>query len=163
MKFFGGLLDRIILLLGVLLGGCAPSFINQYRQRVGGRLDQVLQDLAPFQAIADRYHGGSLEALIQHHLRSPDRTFYEEGAAIQAMVDAVERLRAAQAALDTDIWHQLAYIVMHHDPEIVRATLTTYEPAFMITPDSLLVAAVVGFGAWLLFVAVWRLLMLLSR
>jgi hypothetical protein len=163
MKIIGGLLDRIVLLLGVLLGGCLPSFVNQYRQRVGGRLDQVLQDLAPFQEIANRYHGGSLEALIQHHLRSPDRTFYEEGAAIQAMVDAAERLRAALAALDTDIWHQLAYLAQHHDPDIVQATLQAYEPAFLFTVDSLMVAAVVGLTLWLLFVLLWRLLMLFSR
>jgi hypothetical protein len=163
MNFFGGLLDRVVLLLGVVAGGCAPSFINQYRQRVGGRLDQVLQDLAPFQEIANRYHGGSLEALIQHHLRSSDRTFYEEGAAIQAMVDSAERLRLALGALDTDIWHQLAYVVTQHDPDIVRATLDVYEPAFVITVDSLMVAAALGLSAWLLFMAVWKLLAFIAR
>ena len=163
MNFVGGLLDRIILLLGVLAGGCAPSFINQYRQRVGGRLDQVVQDLAPFQAIADRYHGGSLDALIQHHLRSPDRTFYEEGAAIQAMVDSVVRLREAAAALDTDVWHQLAYLATRHDPEIVSMTLQAYEPAFVLTLDSLMVAAALGLTVWLLFVGTWRLLAFIAR
>lgn len=163
MNFVGGLIDRLLLLLGVLAGGIAPSFANQYRQRVGGRLDQVMQDLAPFQEIANRYHGGSLEALVEHHLRSADRTFYEEGAAIQAMIESAQRLRAHATALDTDIWQQLSYIVLHHDPEIVQATLQNYDPAFTITPESLMVAAAVGLSVWLLFVAVWKLAAFLAR
>jgi hypothetical protein len=60
MKFVRDILDRIVLLAAVVAAGCIPSFIVQYRQRAGGRLDQVLADLAPFQEIADRNHGGSL-------------------------------------------------------------------------------------------------------
>jgi hypothetical protein len=163
MNFIGGLLDRIILLLGVVAGGCAPSFINQYQQRVGGRLDQVLQDLAPFQAIANRYHNGSLDALIRHHLNSTDRTFYEEGAAIQAMVDSEARLREALAGLDTDVVHQLFYLAQHYDPDIVRATLAVYEPAFVISLDSLLIAGLLGLTVWLFFVAVWRMVAYIAR
>lgn len=163
MNFIGGMLDRVILLLGVMAGGCAPSFINQYQQRLGGRLDQVLQDLAPFQAIANRYHGGSLDALIQHHLNSSDRTFYEEGAAIQAMADSVVRLREALAGMDTDVLHQLLYLVQHHDPEIVSATLAVYEPAFVMSVDSLMVAGILGLSVWLLFIGTWRLAALIFR
>ncbi len=66
MKVIGAILDRIVLLLAVVAAGCIPSFMVQYRQHLGGRLDQVLADLAPFQAIADRYHGGSLTELIRY-------------------------------------------------------------------------------------------------
>jgi hypothetical protein len=101
MAFIRGILDRIILVAGVVAAGCIPSFIAQYRQRVGGRLDQVLQDIAPFQAIADQFHHGSLAELIQHHLASVDTTFHDEGAALQAMVDSAEKLRQALQALNT--------------------------------------------------------------
>ena len=97
MKFLGGLLDRLVLLVAVVAAGCVPSFIVQYRQRLGGRLDQVLADLAPFQAIADRNHGGSLDELIRYHLQSSDATFHQEGAALQAMVQAAARLRSMLA------------------------------------------------------------------
>ena len=86
--FFRGLLDRAVLVAGTVAGGCVPGFIIQYRQRVEGRLDQVDQDLAPFRAIAERFHGGSLDALIKHQLVSPDSTFRADGAAIQTMVDS---------------------------------------------------------------------------
>jgi hypothetical protein len=47
MAFIRGILDRIILVTSVVAVGCIPSFIAQYRQRVG-----------------------SLQELMQHHLAS---------------------------------------------------------------------------------------------
>lgn len=134
-----------------------PSFVNQYRQRVGGRLEQVEQDLAPFQQIADRYHGGSLDALIQHHLRSSDPTFFAEGRAIQAMLDSSIRLREMLHSLDTDIAHQLLYLALHRDAGILRSTMEVYEPAFVMNTDGLIVALVFGLLAWLLFLGLWRM------
>src|SRR5580658_1652890 len=111
MSVVRGILDRLVLLAAVLLAACIPSFIVQYRQRLGGRLEQVRADLAPFQAIADHNFGGSLSKLIDYHLASQDATFHQEGTAVQAMVDAATRLSAALQALNTDIVHQCLYLV----------------------------------------------------
>lgn len=155
MPLIRGLLDRIVLVGGAIAGGTTPSFVAQYRQRVGGRLDQVLQDLAPFQAIADRYHGGSLEALVQHHLASTDPTFHAEGAAIQAMMDSAVRLREAYQALQGSLAEQLAYLAANADPEIVRATWEVYDPSFVVSLESLLAAGVIGVALWLTFMGLW--------
>jgi hypothetical protein len=155
MGWLGGLLDRMLLLAGVIAGGCVPGFIVQYQQRLGGRLDQVLRDLAPFQEIANRMHGGSLDALIRHHLASTDATFYAEGAAIRAMAETAEGLRAAAQALNTDLWHQIAFLLREGDPELVRATWSSFTPVFSLTPDSITLALALGLSLWLLFVLVW--------
>src|ERR1039457_4926951 len=105
MPVIRGVLDRIVLLFAVVLAGCVPSFIAQYRQRASGRLEQVLADLAPFQQIADHEHGGSLADLVRYHLQSTDPTFHREGAALQSMLDSAERLRALLRGLDTDLYH----------------------------------------------------------
>lgn len=158
MAFIRGILDRIILVTGVVAAGCIPSFIAQYRQRVGGRLDQVLQDMAPFQAIADQFHHGSLQELIKYHLLSTDQTFHDEGAALQGMVDAAEQLRQVLLALNTDLFHQLLYMLTRADPLIARATWEVFSPAFNLTPQSVVFAIVVGIAIWLLFLAVWMLI-----
>lgn len=158
-----GILDRIILVMGVIAAGCIPSFIAQYRQRVGGRLDQVLQDMAPFQAIADQLHRGSLQELIQYHLASVDPTFHNEGAALQGMVNSVEQLRQALQALNTDLFHQLVYMLTEADPLIARATWEIFSPSFNLTAESVVFAAVVGVAIWLTFLAVWSLLAFLAR
>lgn len=156
MAFIRGILDRIILVLGTVAAGCIPSFIAQYRQRAGGRLDQVLKDLEPFQQIANLYHHGSLKELIQHHLDSPDRTFHDEGAAVQAMVNSSEQLRRALQALNTDLFHQMGYLLTGGaDPTIVQATWDVYAPSFNLTAESVVFAASAGILIWLVFLSVW--------
>jgi hypothetical protein len=163
MDFIRGFLDRITLVIGVVAAGCIPSFIAQYRQRVGGRLDQVLKDIAPFQAIADQFHHGSLQELIQYHLASADSTFHDEGTAIQTMVDSAEHLRQALEALNTDLFHQLVYLLTKADPLIARATWEIFSPSFNLTPESVVFALIVGFVVWLMFLAVWMLFDRIAR
>lgn len=155
MFYMRGILDRIVLVAGVVAAGCIPSFIVQYRQRVGGMLEQVIQDLAPFQAIANQFHHGSLKVLIQHHLESTDLTFFNEGAAIQAMVESSEKLRKVFQALDTDLYHQLSYMTTNTDPNIAGATWDAFSPSFGLTVESVVLASVVGVLIWLAFLSVW--------
>lgn len=150
-----GLLDRVVLIVGVFAGGMVPGYLAQYRQRVGGALGQALKDLAPFQEIANRFHDGSLAKLIQHHLASTDPTFRAEGAAIQAMADSVASLQATLAALDTHVFQQAWYLLSHADIEMARSTWAAFRPSFGLSTDSLLMAAAFGLGVWLLFLAVW--------
>ncbi|HEY6452754.1 MAG TPA: DUF2937 family protein [Steroidobacteraceae bacterium] len=156
MAVIRGLLDRIVLLLGVVIAGCVPSFIAQYRQRASGRLEQVLADLAPFQQIADREHGGSLAQLVRYHLQSSDPTFHREGQALQSMLDAAERLRAMLNGLNTDLFHQSAYLLLHGDLGLARSTWSLYQPAFALTAQSILFALLAGVLLWLLFLALWH-------
>jgi hypothetical protein len=151
MTFLGGIADRIVLLGGTLAGGCVPGFVAQYRQRVGGRLDQVLADMAPFKEIANRYHNGSLDDLIKYHLASKDPTFYAEGAALQAMVQSEQSLRHTYESLQGGIWQQLAYLIPNHDPEIVRAAWGDYIPSITLDFQGLSVALVIGVSLWVLF------------
>jgi len=155
MAFIRGILDRIVLVAAVIAAGCVPSFIAQYRQRIGGMLDQVLIDLAPFQAIANQLHHGSLKELIKHHLDSSDQTFYKEGLAVQAMVDSAEQLRRAFKALDADLFHQLSYLAAKLDPAIARATWEVFSPSFGLTVESVAFGSALGILIWLTFLFVW--------
>jgi hypothetical protein len=150
-----GLLDRAVLVAGTVAGGCVPGFIVQYRQRVGGRLDQVIMDLAPFRDIAQRLYGGSIDALIRHHLANPDRTFNVEGAAIQAMVNAEVRLRGTLEALQGSVWHQLQYLIANPDRDLLQSTWSAYVPAFTLDGQGILMAIVIGVSLWLIFLLIW--------
>ncbi len=152
-----GLLDRIVLIGGVLCGGMTPSFMAQYRQRVGGQLSQVVQDLAPFQQIANLRHKGSLDALVAHHLNSSDATFQAEGAAIQAMMDAALRLKEAFEGLNGSLTQQIGYLLQHADPAVLRATWSIYQPSFLLTVDGLIFAISFGLIIWLAFLGLWML------
>lgn len=158
MRPLAGLLDRLVLLLAVYAGGLLPSFILQYRQRMQGRLDQLQQDLAPFQTIADRLHGGDLGALIRHHRGSGDATFVAEAEAILQMQQQAGQLRDAVNAMQGDLARQLFGWLGHLDRADLQATWQIYLPQFPLDAQGLGFA--LGFGAlvWLLWVGAAALL-----
>jgi hypothetical protein len=163
MRFIRGLIDRLLLLAAVIAGGLVPGFITQYTQRLGGRLDQALLDLAPWQHIADQYFHGDLAQLVQYHLASRDPTFYAEGAAIETLVLAVQRLQAAVTALHGTLFHQLGYLALHTDPGLARATFNDWVPTFALSAEGIIFALGFGLTLWLLFHALWRLVALAGR
>jgi hypothetical protein len=147
----------------VVAGGLVPGFITQYRQRLGGRLDQARLDLAPWQKLADQFHHGDLGSLIQYHLASSDPKFRAEGAVIRSLVDSVHQLQSAVDALHGNLFQQAAYLALHADPGLARATYSDWVPTFALSGEGLLFALLVALGVWLLFHLVWRLLALLGR
>ena len=158
MRFLRGLFDRLLLIAAAIAGGLIPGYIAQYRQRLGGRLDQARLDLAPWQHIADQYHHGDLAQLIQYHLASRDLTFHDEGSVIQALVQTVQRLQLAVDALQTTLLRQIAYLSTHTDPELARATYHDWVPTFALSLEGLLFAVLFALLIWLLFHALWRVI-----
>jgi hypothetical protein len=158
MRIVRGLLDRLLLIGGVVAGGLLPGFMAQYRQRLGGRLDQAQLDLAPWQKLADQFHHGDLQQLIQYHLASTDPTFRAEGHVIQSLLDAVHALQAAVQALHASLFQQMFYLIGHADPGLLRATYADWVPTFALSGEGLLFAALVALSVWLAFQGLWWLL-----
>ncbi|HTX24519.1 MAG TPA: DUF2937 family protein [Steroidobacteraceae bacterium] len=160
--FLRGLFDRLFLVGAAVAGGLVPGFISQYRERLGGRLDQARIDLEPWQRIADHFYQGDIEKLIQYHLASKDATFHSEGSVIQSLILTVERLQAAVDGLHGSLYHQVAYLALHADPDLVRATFVDWVPTFSLTVEGLLFAVAFAVAVWLLFHVLWRLIGLLG-
>lgn len=157
MSLVRGLVDRLLLICAVVAGGLVPGFISQYRQRLGGMLDQAKLDLAPWQRIADQYFHGDLAQLVQYHLASKDPTFHSEGAAISSIVASVQRLQGEVAALHGNVLQQAAYLALHIDPAIAHATLGDWVPTFGLSAGGISFALIFALCLWLLFQILWSL------
>ncbi len=155
MAIVRGLLDRAVLVSAAVAGGLIPGFMAQYRQRLGGRLDQALLDLAPWQKLADQSFNGDLDKLIQYHLSSADPTFHSEGGIIHALVATVHELQIAVAALHGNLISQAGYLALHADPGLTRATWADWVPTFALSGGGLAFAATFAIVVWLLFHALW--------
>ena len=155
MSLIRGLIDRLLLVCAIVAGGLVPGFISQYRQRLGGRLDQARLDLAPWQKIADQYYHGDLGQLIQYHLASRDATFHAEGGAIQALVTSVQHLQSEAAALHGSLFEQAAYLSLHADPDLLRATLGDWVPTFGLSGEAIVFALIFAVCVWLIFQTSW--------
>src|SRR5215469_7557653 len=162
MSLLRGLLDRFLLVCAVVAGGLVPGYIVQYRQRLGGRLDQAQHDLAAWQQLADEYYQGDIERLIRYHLESSDPEFHAEGAVIRSLVTTVQQLQNAVDALQGSLFHQAEYLALHADPGLARATLHDWVPTFAVSRERIVFALAFALAVWLLFHATWRLIALLS-
>ena len=98
MAILRGILDRIVLVVAILAAGCVPSFIAQYRQRLGGMLDQAGKDLALFQDIANRFHGGDIQRLIKDENADREQLFREIAAAKNVDLSQLQRIRETYAS-----------------------------------------------------------------
>jgi hypothetical protein len=158
MLLLRGLLDRLLLVCAAVAGGLVPGFIAQYRQRLGGRLDQARLDLQPWQSLADRFYHGDLNALVQYHLSSSDPKFQAEGVIIRSLVATVQQLQSAAAALHGSLLHQISWLVLHADPSLTRATFADWVPTLALSADGLLCALLCALAVWLVFHVLWWLL-----
>lgn len=134
----------LIFILGAGLGSAFPSYSSQYQLRLKAQLDQVSIDLAPFQEIADEFHGGSLNGLIAHHLESDDPTFHAEGSAIQLMLDSKSEFANANAALNQSPMSQARFFIENIDYDLARSTWQSYTPSIIATPAAFSFAITVG-------------------
>jgi hypothetical protein len=157
MRFVRGLVDRLLLVGAVVGGGLVPGFIAQYRQRLGGRLDQARLDLEPWQKIADQFYHGDLNLLIQYHHSSSDPIFHAEGDVIRALAATVRQLQAAVDAMHGSLLQQLDYLATHIDMKLARATYGDWVPTFALSAEGLLFAVAFAVVVWLLFHSLWEL------
>jgi hypothetical protein len=163
MPLVRGLLDRLLLVCAVVAGGLVPGFIAQYRQRLGGRLDQARLDLEPWQRLAEQYYQGDIEQLIRYHLESSDPKFHAEGAIIRSLLATVQQLQTAVDALQGSLFRQSAYLARHADPGLARATLHDWVPTFALSAEGIAFALLFAVAVWLVFLALWHTLALLGR
>ena len=151
----------VVFAAGALIGGVFPAYIAQYQQRLDAKYEQVTDDLGPFQEIANRYHGGSMAALIDYHLASTDRTFHDEGVAIRRMVLSEAQLADSRAAFDASLFEKAAFLLLDPDIELAKATWDSFTPAFVTTRDALVFAA--AFGAFILVLFYLSLLLIRTK
>ena len=145
----------VIFVFGAVLGSAFPSYSSQYQQRLKAQLDQVRIDLAPFQEIANEFHGGSLTGLIEHHLKSDDPTFHAEGSAIQIMLENKNDLAKANATLSESPLGQAWFLIENIDLKLARSTWRSYTPSIVVTREAFRFSFIVGAGLSLLFYILW--------
>jgi hypothetical protein len=119
-------LRLVVFAVGLLVGIQVPSFIDQYAKRVSAHHNEVARNFAGFQDTADRYFGGSVEALLAHHLASTDQAFRDEARSIREMHERLTALTAELAAMSGPLIKQIMHVVFHPNHEMLDETWATY-------------------------------------
>jgi len=129
-------------LLFALIGAQLPEFAQQYRQRLGGALDELNRMIAEFDQEAKSQsldRGQGLARLRQN----ADPLAQERAAAIDHDIDREERLqRQRQAFLEAGPLTRLVVFAENFDPTTFEHAASEFEPAVPVTMEAFVIAGV---------------------
>lgn len=155
-------LRLIVFSLGLLVGVQVPGFVDQYAKRVSAHYSEAARNFAGFQDTANQYFGGSVEALIAHHVASTDRVFRDEAKTIQEMYGRLTTLAAELAAMSGPLISQVMHVAFRPNREILHEAWAEY--TYTVPLNAPAIVCGVGIGALLamlveaLFAGIGRLL-----
>ena len=138
---------RLALVVGLLLGLAmtqVPEFVEQYRQRLGGAIDELAAVVARFDS--DSAQTGLTEnGGIDRLLANQDRFVRERGEQMRDDVVRLETLRTTQAEFRGDgPVARLVTFVMRYDSRVARGAYGDFEPAVPASPEGF-VLGLIGF------------------
>lgn len=128
------------LLLSALFGVAfsqVPEFGQQYRQRIGGAIDELARIVESFDADARR-EGLTRPQALDHYVRAGDAFLARRGRNMTVTLDRFDRLTAQRVALgEAGGFARLAQIATDIDHDLARRTLADFEPAVPMTQEGL--------------------------
>ena len=139
-------LGRLIVLLagvfGAGVGAQFPEFAQQYRQRVGGALEEMRQVVADFDADAERNTLTRSEAL-ETYGRSFDGFLRDRGVTMSGTIRRFEWLSEQQRRLAEAPPLMRPVVVMSGpDKRVLRGAWADYEPAVPVSQAGFIWAAI---------------------
>ncbi|WP_375460854.1 DUF2937 family protein [uncultured Enterovirga sp.] len=154
------MIARILAVAIGLFSGLAasqiPEFAQQYRQRLGGAIDELRRVMVRFDDGAQASGLRRADA-IRKLTADPDPLIRNQGEAQDEIAARLGRLGAQRRAfVEAGPFSRLLIFIRDADPGLARATYLDYEPAWPATTEG-----VTAGGAG--FLAGWGLLLFLSR
>ena len=128
-------------LFGGVVASQGPEFSQQYRQRIGGAIDELRMIVQRFEADAQA-NDETRESAIARLRANPDDLASRQGAAMQGNFERLARLeRHQQAMVDAGPFVRMGLLVRDGDTDVMRAAYRDFEPAVPVTEEGLLSAA----------------------
>ena len=137
-----------VAVLAGLIGSQAPEFAQQYRQRLGGAVEELNRMIAEFDAEVRAENLTRAEGLSRLETNA-DPLARERGEDMAEAIDRAKRLSEQLQALTAGGPLTRLYVVARDfDPEIAKSALDAYEPAAPLTLGALAAAGLAGFWGW---------------
>ncbi|MEA2832171.1 MAG: hypothetical protein QOG66_373 [Methylobacteriaceae bacterium] len=152
-------LRRIAALIGLFMAIVAsqlPEYAQQYRQRLGGAIDELNALIERFNSEAAK-SGMNEDQGITHLQQSDDRFVQQRGDQMRDTIMRRDRLaRQSEDFAKAGPVGRILVLAEDFDPKIAARAYQAYEPAVPTTSEGL-IAAVVGFifGGGLIHLIAW--------
>jgi hypothetical protein len=143
------LTSRLAVFFGALAALAAsqiPEYAQQYRQRLGGAIDELQRIVAEFDADSARL-GLTEDQGVARLSNDSDEFVRQRGVQMSEIVDRLQKLSHSNTAMaESGSIQRLATLATDFDPLIARRAYASYEPAFPVTSEGFVLAGL-GFVA----------------
>jgi len=158
--FLEAMTDRVVSIIGAIVFMQIPAFMVQYKQRLGGHVDELARVIDQYESAATEHgrvvenyielhlnqyesaateHGRVVENYIELHLNSDTNEFISTG---KLMTDNVERFHELSLSLqnlsEAAKTNKLFVFLRDIDLDIFKGTLRDFVPSISFNLDSIL-------------------------
>ena len=135
-------------LLAAVAGTQAPEFAQQYRQRLGGAIDELKAVVERFDADA---HAAGLDRgeALKRLAQSSDGFTARHGNSMAQVTVRLARLEDQQRAFrEAGPLRRLVVFAQSADPDLTHATWDDFEPATPVTAESFTIGGLAFFAGY---------------
>jgi hypothetical protein len=137
-----------IAVLAGLIGSQAPEFAQQYRQRLGGALEELNRIVSEFDSEVQRQTLSRAEALKRLE-DNTDPLARERGDDMDKAIERAAHLNEQIQAMNSAGPLMRLYVVAtSFDPKIAQSTLDNYEPAEPLSLGGLTAGGLAALWGW---------------
>ena len=146
-------------LVGAVAASQIPELMQQYRQRLGGAVEELARVVADFDLDAAR-EDLTRDQALERYITSGDRFFNRRGVSMQRTLARFDRITAHRAALlDADAFERPVLFWTYNDPVLLDGTVGEFRPAIPTTAEG----AVYASGGFVLGAVLMALLLGILR
>ncbi|MBS7696069.1 MULTISPECIES: DUF2937 family protein [unclassified Chelatococcus] len=135
-------------LLAAIAGTQLPEFAQQYRQRLGGAIDELKIVMQRFDADANAA-GLDRDEALRRLAGSSDGFTARHGVSMAQITVRLQRLEDQQQAFrQAGPLHRLLVFAQAADPDLTRNTWQDFEPATPVTAESFTIGGLAFFAGY---------------
>jgi len=137
IRLLGRTLVGIAAVIGALLASQFPEFAQQYRQRLGGALDEAQHIVSDFDAsIAEA--GLTRQQALDRYNQSDDILLRNQGTHTERSIDRYNQLLMQRTRLaEASPYGRPIIVLSYPDTRLIKGTWDDYEPSVPVTADGL--------------------------
>ncbi len=110
-------LRLVLFAIGLLVGVQVPGFINDYAKRVEAHLIEAQTGLRGFDATAQQFFNGDLQALVAHYRASDDPVFRSDADSLSTLLDRQVALDKQFQAMQGPWYIRALQVAVAADPD----------------------------------------------
>lgn len=135
LRWFVGLLDRVVAVAGAALFSQAPLFMEQYTQQLIGRTAELGIQVDAMRRSASA-SGKTLDQLIQKFANSGDPDFTRQGEVMSGVIQRWQDLTGSLTAMEgSTLLSRPLNFMYHMNYEVFKSTLDHYTFGFPLTVE----------------------------